>query len=117
MARTSVATQNITTDGLALATSEPTVDGDVIRAGNLALYLENTSASAVTVTVQTPATVDGLDVDELVVSVAAGETKLVGPLPRATFGRPSEASVDPGRVYVDYSPAPPTGLNRAVIAF
>lgn len=119
MARAFVATQQITRDGLVPTTGEPTVDGDAIDTGETALYLVNASAGVVTVTVAATASQDGLNVEDLVVAVAAGDTALVGPFPKRTFGQPAGAvetgNDDEGRAYVDYSPDPPVGLDRAVI--
>jgi hypothetical protein len=113
MARVNVTTQKVTRAGLVPATTAVTVDGDVIDAGAVALWVNNASASPVTVTVQTPLTVDGLNLEELAVAVAAGTTKLIGPFPGRTFARPAGAT-DSGRIYVDYSAQ--TNINRAVIA-
>lgn len=112
MARTSVTTQQVTRSGLVPTLTEPTVDGDVIDCGNVALMVDNASGSPVTVTVQATASQDGLDVADLVVSVEAGTTALIGPLPARTFGRPV-GSADAGRAYVDYSAQ--ADVTRAVI--
>jgi len=114
MARTSVVTQQITRAGLAPVLTEPTVDGDVIDAGAVFLYVDNASAGAVTVTAVTPVTVDGLALADSPVSVPAGESRLIGPFPPRTFGQPA-GSADAGRVYVDYSAQ--TSVTRAVVSF
>lgn len=113
MARTSVATQQITAAGLAPALSAPTLLGDTIDSGAVALMVTNASGGSITVTVQTPATQAGLAVAEDIVSVAAAATKLIGPFPKGTYGQPSGA--DAGRVYVDYSAV--ASVTRAVIGF
>lgn len=114
MARTSVTTQKVVRTGLVPALSEPTVDGDVVDCGEVFLYVDNTTAGAVTVTVNSTASQDGLAVSNLAVSVAASATALIGPLPARTFGQDS-GTADAGRAYVDYSVQ--TGVNRAVISF
>lgn len=116
MARADVATQQITRAGLAPTLTAPTVDGDVIDAGRVALMVTNNGATGHTVTVQSPVTVDGLAVEELAVSVAAGETRLIGPFPARTFGRPV-GSVDAGRVYVDYDAGADADLVRGAVTF
>jgi hypothetical protein len=116
MARVSQTTQKIG-EGLAPVLTEPTVDGDVVDTGAVFLMVENTTAGPVTVTVQSPITVDGLAVAEHVRVIAAGTTEFVarhGGLPRRLFGQPT-GSVDAGRAYVDYDVQ--LGVNRAVIAF
>lgn len=112
MARTSVTTQQITRAGLAPVLTAPTVDGDVIDSGAVFLHVNNGSAASINVTVQSPVTVDGLAVEELVVAVAAGAFKLIGPFPQRTFGQPT-GSADAGRVYVDYSAQ--ASVTRAVL--
>ncbi|MEV7263972.1 hypothetical protein AB0N38_10515 [Micromonospora aurantiaca] len=113
MARASQATQQITRDGLAPALTEPTVDGDVVDCGRVVLMVVNGSAGPVTVTVESTAAQDGLDVEDLAVPVPVGATVLIGPLPGRTFGRPAGAP-DAGRAYVSYSAV--VGVDRAVLA-
>jgi hypothetical protein len=112
MARVSVTTQTAVGYKLAPALTAPTVDGDVIDVGKVRLWVMNGSGGSINVTVQTPATVRGLDVSELVVAVAAGQTALLGPFPKDVFGRTSGA--DQGRAYVDYSAV--ASVTRAVVA-
>lgn len=114
MARESLTTQQITRDGLALTkTTPPPADGDVIDSGRTILVVENIGSASITVTVQSPLTVDGLDVQEQIVSIPAGETRYMGPWRESTFGRPAGTS-DAGRVYVDYDT--PADVSRAVMA-
>lgn len=49
------------------------------------------------ITIKTPRTVDGLDVDELTVTVGTSATVFIGPFPPATFNQTSD-----GMVYMDY---------------
>ncbi|MBK1785135.1 hypothetical protein [Prauserella cavernicola] len=102
MARANVLTQPIVKTGVEPELTAPTVDGDVIDTGRVLLMVDNAGASPVTVTVQTPLTVDGLAVDELAVQVPAGGRRLIGPFSKTTFGRPT-GQPDSGRAYVDYS--------------
>lgn len=112
MARTSVVTQQITRAGLNPTLTQPTVDGDVVDIGATFLYVDNASVASVNVTVQTPVTVDGLNVEELIVAVPAGQFRLIGPFPPRTFAQPT-TSPDAGRAYVDYSAQ--TSVTRAVL--
>ena len=118
MARASQATQQPVDYKLTPVLTEPTVDGDVIDAGAVKLMVTNGSLASVNVTVQATAAVRGLDVEDLVVPVAAGQTALIGPFPKTVFGQPSGAvesgSDDQGRVYVNYSAQ--ADVDRAVIA-
>ncbi|EHR62632.1 hypothetical protein [Saccharomonospora cyanea] len=116
MARVDLTTQQVAREGLVPALTAPTVDGDVIDAGRVALMVTNNGAAAHTVTVQSPVTVDGLAVEELAVSVAAGDTTLIGPFPARTFGQPV-GSADAGRVYVDYDTGSDVDLMRGVVSF
>lgn len=118
MARVDVTTQQVTRDGLVPVLTEPTADGDAVDCGQVALYVTNGSVSSINVTVAATAAQDGLDVEDLVVAVAAGATALIGPLPARTFGQPAGAvesgGDDQGRAYVDYSAQ--TDVDRAVVA-
>lgn len=117
MARVDVTPQTITRDGLVPALTAPTVDGDAIPTGRVFVMAENVGASVESVTVRTPITVDGLDVEELIVSVAVGDTTFIGPFPIRTFGQPSGAvetgGDDQGKAYVDYST--PANFSRAAL--
>jgi hypothetical protein len=113
MARVDVTTQTIVASGLTPLLTAPTVDGDVIDSGNVAVMVTNGSGVSINVTAQTPAQQAGLDVSERIVAVPAGATKLIGPFPRGTYGRPSGADV--GRVYVDYSAQ--ASITRGVVSF
>lgn len=114
MARTSVVTQKITRAGLAPALTAVTVDGDIIDSGPVILHVANAGGAAVTVTVQTPITVDGIALTDLAVSVPAGQAREIGPFPDRTFRQPAAAPVGAGRVLVDYSAI--TSVTRAVKA-
>lgn len=113
MARVSVTTQQIDKTGTAPTLTAPTIDGDVIDTGRVFLWVDNSGATAVTVTVLTPVQVDALDVDDLAVSVPAGGARLIGPLRPSTFGRPA-GDPDAGRAYVDYSDS--TSVTRGVFS-
>lgn len=77
--------------------------------GNVYLYIDNNGASAATVTVETPNTYQGLAIDDVAISLTAGQIKIAGPFPtelfnvasgddagcvRLTFGGTGSADVD-----------------------
>lgn len=113
MARTSVPTQQITRAGVAPALTGPPADGDIVDTGAVALWVDNGGAAPVTVTVPSPITYDGLDLEPLVVSVPAGGFRMIGPLPARTFAQPADAPVGANRALVDYSAV--ASVTRAVI--
>jgi|SRR5215217_3615713 len=113
MARVSVTTQPVTRTGTATVLTGPTVDGDIIDTGRTMLYVLNGSGAPITVTVQTPLTVDGLDVADLTVTVPAAGFRIIGPFPVGTFGR-AYGDANAGRAYVDYSSV--TSVTRGVIS-
>lgn len=60
--------------------------GDTIQnPGDVGVVVKNAGAAAVVVTAVTPRTIGGMAVADLDVSVAAGETRMVGPLDPAVF--------------------------------
>lgn len=103
MARTALASQQTDDAGITVAFTAANVDGHVIEgSGDTLLLVDNGSGGPINVTVQTPATQDGLAVAEQVVAVAAGAIKAIGPFKPATYDRPTGAA-DAGDVYVDFS--------------
>jgi hypothetical protein len=114
MARASVTTQKITRAGLNPSYTAPNADGDIIDAGSVDLHVKNGGGSQITVTVETPGTVDGVAIADLSVVVPAAGERLIGPFTRGTFAQPSDATVGPGRVLVSYSGQ--TSITRAVLA-
>jgi len=106
--------QKIVATGLAPNLTAPTVDGDVIPTGQYFLMVTNASGASINVTAQTPQKVEGLDVAENIVAVPAAGTRMIGPFPAGTYGRPS-GGADPGKVYVDYSAI--ASVTRALISF
>lgn len=113
MARTSVTSQDVVRTGLNPNLTAPTVDGDIVDTGNVALWVDNASGGAVTVTVVSSSSQDGLNTEDLVVSVPAAGKRLIGPFPARTFAQASDATIGAGRVLVDYSAV--TSVTRAVI--
>lgn len=111
MARASQTTQVPVGYKLTPTLTQPTVDGDIVDTGQVRIWVLNGSGGSINVTVQATATVEGLDVGDLVVPVAAGAVALIGPLPKTAFGQVSGA--DKGRAYVDYSSQ--TSVTRGVV--
>lgn len=112
MARTAIATQPVSALGdNDIAFTAATVDGHTVDVDTL-LVVQNDSGSTCTVTVQTPADLEGLAVAENALSVLAGDVAMVR-LDARVYGRPA-GSADAGKVYVDYSPQ--TSVSAAVVA-
>jgi hypothetical protein len=111
MARASQTTQVPVGYKLTPTLTQPTVDGDIVDTGQVRLWVTNGSGGSINVTVQSVATVEGLAVSNLIVAVAAGQTALIGPLPKTVFGQ--VAGADKGRAYVDYSSQ--TSVTRGVV--
>ena len=98
MARTAVTATQIDRSGDQVTGAAANVDGhSVTWRDTLFFYVNNGSGSAVTVTVDTPGTVDGLAITDLTLSVPAGEDRIFGPFP-ADYYRQSD-----GSVHVDFS--------------
>ncbi len=94
MARTALATQSVKPAGTAPTYTAANVDGHSVSMGVM-LHVKNGGAAAITVTVQTPGTLDGLAIADRTVSVVnAGEQliSLRGPYDQGD-----------GNAYVDFS--------------
>lgn len=116
MARQSVTTQPVTRTGTVPTATSPNVDGDIVDTGaSLFLIVSNVGSGSVTVTVQSQATFDGLAVADLTVPLAAGVTKVVGPLTGVTFGF-AKGDVNAGRAFVDYT-GTPADIKRSALSF
>lgn len=97
MARTSLTVQEVALAGITLSFEAANADGNSFaNDGNVILYVKNGDASSHTVTIPTPATVGGMAVEDLTVSVPAGGEKVVGPFPTHVFNQSG------GVVYVNY---------------
>ena len=100
MARTEITPQQIVRTGLASALATPDLanGNQFVNDGQCFLYVKNASGSPITVTIDTPGTVDGLAIANLTVSVPAttGE-RMIGPFPPGIYGQAD------GKVYVDWS--------------
>mgnify|MGYP005817447081 CR=1 FL=1 len=98
MARGILAPQQVTRQGLTPVFSPADSLGlSVANDGRVMLEVKNGSISPINVTIQTPGSVDGLAIAELVVQVAASGDKMIGPFPPGIYNQPD------GSVYVDFS--------------
>jgi hypothetical protein len=84
--------------------------GDAVPVGSF-LLVDNGGASALTVTLKAARTYLGHTLSDSTVTVAAGATSLIGPIPSDPFGIESGADLD--RVYVEYSAV--ASVTRAVL--
>ena len=90
MSLTTLAVQQIVRTGLTPALAAANADGSYVpNDGRTFLQVKNGSAGAVTVTVETPGTVDGLAIGDLavVVPLTVGD-KIIGPFPPDTYNQP-----------------------------
>lgn len=100
MARTDLTAQQIARTGL--APSYVAADGSNQNAffndGRTFLHVKNGGGSSITVTIDTPITVDGvLAVGNLAVGVTNGQERFIGPFPTNIYNQSD------GRVHVDWS--------------
>jgi FtsP/CotA-like multicopper oxidase with cupredoxin domain len=103
MARTALASQTADADGLTVAFTAANVDGHTIGGGgDVILLVDNASGGTVDVTVQTPATQDGLAIADQVITCADAAVTAIAGLASRTYDRPSGAT-DAGKVYVDFA--------------
>lgn len=109
MARTTLDVQTLSRDGIDPSYEAANADGEeVANSGRMFIHVQNGGGGSITVTIQTPGTVDGLAVADREVSIGAGNDKMIGPFPPATYNQ------DPGEtdtVYVDFS-----GVSSVTIA-
>jgi hypothetical protein len=103
MARTALATQDVTNEGLEAVYTAANVDGHTCDGGDsVILHVINGDGADKTVTIQTPGTVGGLAIADRAVVVTAGEERFIRLGPSRVFDRPA-GGADPGEVYVDFS--------------
>lgn len=99
MARTALTVQVIARTGLDPAYSSANADGHSVQnTGRECVHVVNGGGGAITVTIQTPGTVDGLAVSDRTVSVPAGEDRIIGPFPVRDYNQPNTETI-----YVDFS--------------
>jgi len=98
MARTILSVQDIARSGLEPSYEAANADGEsVANNGRVFVHVKNGSGSSVTVTIQTPGTVDGLAVADRTVAIPAAEERMIGVFPPADYNQSDDA------VYVDFS--------------
>jgi hypothetical protein len=98
MARTTLNYQSPVLTGVIPTYTPAIVDGHAfLSTGSTFIHVKNGSGVSVNVTIPTPMKYGGLDVADVVVAVAAGAEKLIGPFNPSMFNQ-----ID-GLVHVDYS--------------
>jgi len=114
MAYTALTVQVISKDGL-----EPTYaaadsgDGDRFRnSGKEFIHVVNGGGSPCVVTMVTPATIRGLDIEDKTVSVPAGEDRMIGTFEPGLYNQPA-GGTDAGNTYIEYDQV--TTVTVAVI--
>lgn len=117
MARTVPTVQPLVLPGLTpdMDLEPVTVEGDAVAVGRVFLVVANAGASATTVTVQTPETVDGLAIEDRTISIPAGDVPTLISLSTVHYRQPI-GTADAGRAYVDYVGADVANLTRAVVS-
>lgn len=80
MSLTTLTVSQIVKAGLTQALAAANADGSYVpNDGRVFLHVKNGSESSINVTIETPNTVDGNAIADLVVAVGAGVEKLIGP--------------------------------------
>lgn len=98
MPRTAILPQTVTASGLTATYEAANVDGNSFTwAARRILHVVNDDAAGITVTIPTPATVNGLAVEDQTVAVGAGTDVFIGPFGASAFRQ------DNSTVHVDYS--------------
>lgn len=99
MARTTQTVQQIVRTGLASALATPDLanGNQFANDGMCFLYVKNAGGSPINVTVDTPGSVDGLAISNLVVAVPNAGERMIGPFPPGIYNQSD------GNVYVDWS--------------
>ena len=98
MARTAINYWQVTRSGIIPIPDHAAADGNKFsNDGRIILQVGNGGGSPITVTIQTPGTVDDLAVSDRTVTVGDGDTKLIGPFPPGIYNQSD------GMVYVDFS--------------
>jgi len=86
MAASEITIQPISRSGLTPSYEAANADGNYFaNSGNEFFHVKNGDSSPHTVTIQTPNTVDGLEIADRVVTVPATSEKMIGPFPAGTY--------------------------------
>jgi hypothetical protein len=95
-----LATQNVTIDGVAPSYASAAGGGDkFIPDDDVFVHIKNGSGGALTATFATPRDVDGLDIENPVVSVPSSGERVIGPFPKNHFAN----NDDGGKCAITYS--------------
>jgi len=114
MPRTEITTQPATGDGTVVTADAGIADGHMFKNdGNSIVRVKNASVGPLDVTFVSTLTNAGLDLEDRVVSLAAGEERFVGPFPRNVFNQ--RVGADAGKVYVNYPAGSEADIEIAVI--
>ena len=105
MPRQQLNVTRVTPQGVAPATHQTGhVDGTAFEnSGRVWVEVTNGITAARTVTFETPVTTGEFAVADLTVSIPISSTRRIGPFDPAIFNRGAEASVDPGKVWVNFN--------------
>lgn len=106
MARTALTVQDCVRTGLTGSYTAASADGHAFNneSERVFLHVKNAATNVtVTVTVQTPKTVDGLAVTDLTVTMGFSSERFIGPFPNAVYGKKDTTLSIPKAVWVDYS--------------
>jgi hypothetical protein len=114
MAYTALSIQTVTKAGLEPVYGTATLtDGDRFRnSGKEFVHVINGGGSPCLVTIPTPATVSGLAIEDKVVTVPAGEDRMIGTFEPGLYNNPA-GGTDAGELYVEYDQV--TTVTIAVI--
>lgn len=111
MAVLTVATAVRASNGNDLAGVAAAAGGDTfVNTGAEILIIKNGGGAPITLTVATPATLDGLAVTDLTATIGAGATRSVGPFPPGWY---NDTGVAGGSVALSYSAV--TSVTVAVL--
>lgn len=114
MAFTELTVQPIVRTGLNPTLSAVTAGGEsFINDGKTFLYVDNAGGSPTSVTIDTILTETGLTIPDLIVSVPAGEFRLIGPFPSSVY---SQEDTDNGlSAAVKFTCSPTTSVTAGAI--
>lgn len=85
--------QTIARAGVAPTLNAVSASDTFANDGRTYIDVNNGGATSLTVTIVTPATVDGLAIDDRTVTIAAGQRRVIGPFPKATYNHPTTGLV------------------------
>ena len=80
-----LAVEQITIEGLVATYTAVTAEDSFVNDGETVIHVKNAHASVNNVTLISQKTVDGLDVEDPIVAVAATTEQFIGPFPKAIW--------------------------------